>query len=80
MTSKKILKAASYSRRVKYICLQPSFSLSFLGDYKIFSMSDFSAEFITKMLSDYDVLIRRTIVEGKLDSFLEKEKEIVSYM
>jgi len=43
-------------------------------------MSDFSAEFITRMLSDYDVLIRRTIVEGKLDSFLEKEKEIVSYM
>jgi hypothetical protein len=41
-------------------------------------MSHFTAEFITKMLSEYDVLVRGAIGKGSLDSFLEKEAEIVS--
>ena len=43
-----------------------------------FKMSHFTAEYITKMLSKYDVLVQRVIAKGNLDSFLEKEKEIVS--
>ena len=41
-------------------------------------MSHFTAEFITKMLSEYDVLVRGAIAKGNMDSFLEKEAEIVS--
>ena len=43
-------------------------------------MFHFTAEYITKTLSKYNVLVQRAITEGNLDSFLEKEKEIVSYI
>ena len=43
-------------------------------------MSHFTAEYITKTLSEYDILVRGAIAKGNLDSFLEKEKEIISHI
>ena len=39
-------------------------------------MFHFTAEYITKTLSKYNVLVWRAIAEGNLDSFLEKKRKL----